>query len=223
MPIKDRFQREVRLLLCVAALLCANPVFAAEPDAVTAKAEAGDVASQCELGIAYLEGRWGINYQKAFHWLRQAAEQGCTEVQYRLADMYQRGRGVAADDAEACYWYAQAAEGGHKKAQYYRALMHKYGTGTPINDEQALYWYEQSARQGFVNAQAELASMHYLGRGTPVNFTEAYVWSTVELACGSAYSESLRSRVVEKLSAEELRVAESRATTLHGEMKDCGP
>ena len=45
-------------------------------------------------------------------WLRNSAEQGNAEAQWRLGYFYQTGQGVAKDDAEAVKWYRKAAETG---------------------------------------------------------------------------------------------------------------
>ena len=47
---------------------------------------------------------------------RLAAEQGHVEAQYNLGTMFEAGRGVAQDDAEAAKWYGLAAEQGHVAA-----------------------------------------------------------------------------------------------------------
>jgi len=49
--------------------------------------------------------------------LRKAAEQGDAKAQYNLGAMYDNGRGVPQNDAEAVAWYRKAAEQGEAKAQ----------------------------------------------------------------------------------------------------------
>ena len=67
-----------------------------------------------DQAIAYFEEE---NYKEAASWFSKAAEQGHTESQYRLGEMYLNGEGVVQSDMEAIKWYKKAAEQGHAKAQ----------------------------------------------------------------------------------------------------------
>tara|TARA_R110000765_G_scaffold324976_2_gene416497 strand:+ start:916 stop:1131 length:216 start_codon:yes stop_codon:yes gene_type:complete len=63
-------------------------------------------------------------------WYRLAAEQGDADAQYNLGIMYDTGRGVPENDAEAVRWYRLAAEQGDANAQFnlggmYRRMGHK--------------------------------------------------------------------------------------------------
>ncbi len=53
------------------------------------------------------------DYATALRAWRPLAEQGFAPVQYNLGLMYENGRGVPQDDAEARRWYWKAAEQGH--------------------------------------------------------------------------------------------------------------
>ena len=52
---------------------------------------------------------------KAMKWYREAAEQGDSNAQYDLAQMYEEGRGVPQDLTEAIKWYRKA----HKQMHSY--------------------------------------------------------------------------------------------------------
>ena len=54
-----------------------------------------------------------------FEKTRKAAEQGDAKAQYKLGVMYDYGRGVPVNDAEAVKWYRMAAEQGNELAKYY--------------------------------------------------------------------------------------------------------
>ena len=51
------------------------------------------------------------------------------QAQYNLGVMYDEGRGVRQDDAEAVRWYRQAAEQGYAAAQYNLGAMYANGRG----------------------------------------------------------------------------------------------
>jgi hypothetical protein len=64
----------------------------------TKSAEAGYVPAQRVLGTCYLEGRLTApDYEKARHWLTEAARHKDAQAAYNLALMYVRGQGVAKD------------------------------------------------------------------------------------------------------------------------------
>ena len=56
------------------------------------------------------------NLNEAFQWYRLAAEQGMPWACDSLAQMYEEGRGVAADSACALRWYTCAVDAGHMTA-----------------------------------------------------------------------------------------------------------
>lgn len=57
-------------------------------------------------------------YEEAVPKLKIAAEKGKKGAQYRLARCYDKGRGVAEDNALALKWYQKSAAQGYAKAQY---------------------------------------------------------------------------------------------------------
>ncbi len=44
------------------------------------------------------------NARVAVNWYRKAAAQGLSEAQYNLGNMYENGKGVSKDNAEAAKW-----------------------------------------------------------------------------------------------------------------------
>jgi TPR repeat protein len=70
-----------------------------------------------ELGKEYfnatsIEG----NCHTSFKWLSLSAEQGNTEAQFRLGDLYALGHGTLKNIPDAYQWYTKAAIKGYKKA-----------------------------------------------------------------------------------------------------------
>jgi TPR repeat protein len=93
--------------------------------------------AQYNLGVMYENG-WGVtkDYAQAIAWYRKAAEQDEPPAQYEsgegmaqdfrmaaamakanLGMMYENGRGVAKDEAQAVGWYRKAAEQGDDRAK----------------------------------------------------------------------------------------------------------
>jgi len=73
------------------------------------------------------------------------ADRGDARAQTMLGFMYEYGRGVPQDYAEAAYWYACAAERGHATAQYLLGLMYDKGHGTIRSGVLAHKWLNLAA------------------------------------------------------------------------------
>lgn len=56
---------------------------------------------------------------------------------FNLATMYEAGKGVAMDEAEAVRWYRKAADAGIVEAMQPRARLYDQGRGTAKNPEEA--------------------------------------------------------------------------------------
>ncbi len=63
--------------------------------------------------------------------------------------MYDDGRGVAQDDAEAVLLYRLAADQGHAEAQYNLGVMYDDGRDVAQDDAEAVRLYRLAADQGY--------------------------------------------------------------------------
>lgn len=84
--------------------------------------------------------------------LAPLAESGNAEAQYKLGDLFYKGRGGQVDYLAAGKWYARAAEAlgtdwAHE-AQYNLGLMHAAGQGMPKDPQGALMWLEIATASG---------------------------------------------------------------------------
>lgn len=89
-------------------------------------AEAGDAASQFNLGLMYLDGV-GVpqSDQKAVLWFRMSADQGYAKAQGNLGALYAIGRGLRRDYIAAHMWLNLCAAGGDAKCAAQRDLIGK--------------------------------------------------------------------------------------------------
>eukprot|EP00698_Gefionella_okellyi_P012609 TRINITY_DN3410_c1_g1_i1.p1 TRINITY_DN3410_c1_g1~~TRINITY_DN3410_c1_g1_i1.p1 ORF type:complete len:324 (+),score=39.08 TRINITY_DN3410_c1_g1_i1:77-1048(+) len=69
------------------------------------------------MGVMLRYGLGAEDIGLAFALYRDAAEQGYSEAQYHLGEMYQEGVGRPSDLQQAKHWYRLAAEQGHEQAQ----------------------------------------------------------------------------------------------------------
>ncbi len=84
------------------------------------------------------------------------AENGDAETQFNLGVMYDTGKEVTQDYAEAVKWYRKAAEQGYANAQSNLGLMYAKGLGVTQNYGKALEWNRKAAQQGMAEAQFNL-------------------------------------------------------------------
>lgn len=108
--------------------------------------------------------------------VRAQAEQGDAVAQYNLGLMYEQGRVVPRDDAQAVAWYRRAAEQGAVDAQLQVGIAYASGRGVPRDDALAVAWYRKAAEQGSAAAQNNLGIMYAEGRGVPRDAAQAAEW-----------------------------------------------
>ncbi len=125
---------------------------------------------------------------------RPLAKQGNANAQYNLGVMYDKGRGVPQDYAEAVKWYRKAAEQGHAKAQYSLGVRYANGRGVPQDDAEAVGWWRKAAEQGNAGAQYNLGVMYGKGQGVPQDYVLAHMW--FDLAVSKLPPGEVRDRAV---------------------------
>jgi len=90
---------------------------------------------------AYQKG----DYATALRLLRPLAAQGDAAAQYNLGLMYDEGRGVTRDDAQAVNWYRKAADQGDANAQNNLGFMYAEGRGVAQDYVLAYMWINLAA------------------------------------------------------------------------------
>ncbi len=76
---------------------------------------------------------------------REAAEQGNAAAQDNLGVLYEDGKGVPKDYAQAATWFRKAAEQGNAPAQTNLASLYYLGLGVPRDYAQAYFWISLAA------------------------------------------------------------------------------
>ncbi len=134
-------------------------------DETKTRAEAGDAAAQCKLGVMYQTGE-GVpeDFAEAAKWYRKAADQGNPSAQCNLGFLYSRGHGVPKNRAEAFNWYRKAAEQGDASGEFSLGLKYAEGEGVTRDRLEALAWVYLAIEGGEGNALETRASLEkYLG------------------------------------------------------------
>jgi TPR repeat protein len=155
------------------------------------------------------------DYLKAIQLWRPLAQAGDPAAQYRLGVMYEEGKGVAQNDAEAALWFERAAEQGEPMAQYNLAASYVEGTGVKKDTATAAKWFRRAADQGVALAQLNLGLLYASGAGVPQDNVEALKWvdlAIYALPAGGIRSEAAKAvaDIAGKMNSDEIQDARSR-------------
>ena len=108
--------------------------------------------------------------------LRESAEQGDADAQFVLGGMYEEGRGVPQDYAEAVRWTRLSADQGHVEAQFNLGVMYETGRGVRRRFYvQAHMWFNLAAARatGGQRERAVEARDRVAGQMLPHEIAEA--------------------------------------------------
>ena len=110
-----------------------------------------------------LKGYWDAvargDYNAAAAELRQPADAGNAEAQYRMALLYADGLGLRPSEALAASWMRRAADQGRAEAQYELGRMYASGRGVPQDRREAIGWLKKAAAGGHAPAAVLLRQM----------------------------------------------------------------
>lgn len=90
----------------------------------------------------------------AISWYQAAANAGVPSGQFKLANAYLAGSGVARDPAQAQLWYSRAAQQGLPEAQQALGVMLLTGTAGATDPVEAFKWLFLAERGGHPEARA---------------------------------------------------------------------
>jgi uncharacterized protein len=172
-----------------AKLLCAMLMASLMPMAMADAAVAGP---REDADAALARG----DYTTALSLIRPLAKQGDADAQFNLGAIYEHGRRVPQDYAEAMKWYLLSATQGDPRAQFNLGLMHANGRGVPQNYAEALKWFRKAAEQGHALAQYNLGVMYERGAGVSQDYVLAHTWYNLAAAQFSASENESRDSAV---------------------------
>lgn len=92
--------------------------------------------------------------QSAISWYQAAAGAGVPSGQFKLANAYLAGSGVARDPGQAQLWYSRAAQQGLPEAQQALGVMLLTGAGGVMDPVEAFKWLYLAERGGHPEARA---------------------------------------------------------------------
>ena len=183
----------------------------ASRDSLRKAAVAGDVEAQFSIGETYLKGRDNDKslpaierLSKAARWFRRAAEKGHAPSQYRLATLYELGKGAPKNRSKAMKWYELAAKSGHVKAMHNLAVLSINGSARSANYPKAAEWFTKAAEHGLADSQYNLAILYERGLGIEKNPATAYRWFALAAATGDKKALLKRDELAAQLTGDKL-------------------
>ncbi len=117
---------------------------------------------------------------------------------------------------------ANKAESGDPKAQNTMGAYYESGNGVDKDPWKSIYWYTKAAEQGHPNAQYHLAVLYNKAEENPL---KAYYWFEVARLCGfniTALHQDYILRLTEKLSPQQIKLAQEEALKTYGKIKKAG-
>ena len=163
---------------------------------------------------AYQKG----DYATALRLLRPLAAQGDAAAQYNLGLMYDEGRGVTRDDAQAVNWYRKAADQGDANAQNNLGFMYAEGRGVAQDYTQSADWFRKATEKDLAVAQYNLGLMYNKGQGVAQDYVLAYMWINLAAARMPPGGENTRENAVKardgiaaKMTPEQIAEAQRLA------------
>lgn len=181
-----------------------------------------------------------IESASTFNAIARKAETGDMEAQYRLAELYETGRGIPKDFEAAARWYRSAANQGDSNAMHRLGSLRYRGKGFPpqtwgditwlmVNGEgirqdfpEALMWYEKAAALGHPRSRTSLGFMHNGGHGVPRDFIEAAKWYIVAGDQGEIEARKYLEKLAPRLSVDDMREARRRADFYRAQRSERG-
>ena len=145
-------------------------------------AERGDSQAQNLLGTCYESGQGTEqDYNEAFKWYQQAANQGIASSQCALGRFYLGlitgdGKGLKIDKTEGVKWLRKAAEQEYVYAESLLGFCYLHGNGVEKSESMAEKWIHKAAEHGYFVAQYSLGNFFYDGTGVRQNYAEAVNW-----------------------------------------------
>jgi TPR repeat protein len=114
---------------------------------------------------------------------------GDAKAQYRLAVMYDTGKGAPKDATKAVEWYEKSATQGNAQAQGNLAVKYYNGDGVPKNATKAVEWYLKAATQGDAASQFILGDMYHKGDSVAKDAGKGAEWFGKAAAQGDAAAQ----------------------------------
>jgi TPR repeat protein len=158
------------------------------PDQSSAKTE------EVFIDLAYGAYQRGY-YLSAFKLALPRAESGDPAAQTLLAELYDKGQGIALDRKKAVIWYRFAANAGNREARFAYANILAKGKLVPLDKKAAQKFMKLAADAGHDKAQFNLAQMIVTNRPSRSGFEKALPYYRDAAESGLADAQYVLARI----------------------------
>jgi len=153
-------------------------------------------------------------YKKALHIFEQLSNDGDSQAQYDLSQMYLQGIGTNKNLEKGWIWMNRAADGGNVQAMLELAVRYQKSPALENSEQMAFMWFQKAAMAGSAAGQYNLAHLYEDGNQTPVDLVKAYAWMSLSNRSGNPMAESEAKALKSKLSPTELVKANELISSL---------
>jgi TPR repeat protein len=169
-----------------------SPQAVASPSSdLVSRAEQGDSAAQYQLATSILEEHPSPgDIQTALTLLRASAAQNNPRALLYVGYLYEHGKFVTQDYAQAVRNYEPAARAHYPPAENNLGFLYQHGVGIAKDLDKAFEWYRAGANHGDPVAQFNLATFYYLGTATSRDYAEAVRWLRLSADSGLADAQN---------------------------------
>ncbi|MCX7178737.1 MAG: hypothetical protein NTX56_08190 [Proteobacteria bacterium] len=160
------------------------------------------VLAQLGLGVAYLNGLYGLamDREQGLKWIKAAADQNSTDAQIILGRALRDGKLTPQDGKAALVWFLRAANAGDPEGMFYVALMYQDGKLIDRNFTEAFTWARKGAELGHGYCQLIYGTLYANGSGVERNDELALRWITKSAERGNKEAQKLLPIVRDRLA-----------------------
>lgn len=104
------------------------------------------------------------------------AKKDDTMAQYVVGQLYEKGDGVAKNDAEAAKWYRKADKKGLSDATALLGVLYLEGRGVKQSNKKGMALLENAAERGNIRARFNLGKAYNVGKYVKKDIVVSYMW-----------------------------------------------
>lgn len=166
---------------------------------------------------------FAANYDSGiFEFQQKLANNGNPQAQYKLAEMYENGRGAAKDVNKAKDWYKKSAANNYKPAKHRLTYLEVKSGGFKASHKPWLKDLSADAKKGDVEAMFLLGEMYESGTGIKKNLKQAKAYYKAASTKGNVDAEYRLYEVEDKLNrakADKLAKQEAKLAAQEAQQK----
>lgn len=154
---------------------------------------------------------------RIFDFQKKLAESGNVQAQYKLAFMYEIGRGVEKDTDKAKQWYKQSADKDYAAAKFRLQYLDIQKTGFKPQHAKWLENLKDAANNGDEEAMYLVAELYEAGTGVEMDLDMARRYFQKATAKGNPNAETRLFKIDQKINANKQQTAASKAAQKEAE------